>query len=287
MRSTTNSDGNHTQVSPRLNLRYDFARRCAAVCARRGVSRRHNTSRSGASKKPSSTRIPRRCLSTRSSGSSTTRRAACGSASRPTASAGRPRRRISTTQLDPLALLPDLDARSRARRAAALRSERTRAGVRKPISEHFTGWGTLAWARVADDFRAGGDVLRSWDQPLSVTAGLAWKGSRASVSALGGLAPRLAAHARCDSSRCKSGMRNSARWSDFFTLDLRGSWTWKFASGDLSVVVDLTNATNRRNECCAGAGSFRGDRRRSRRRSITGCRRSSTSDSPTAGAVRR
>ena len=44
--------------------------------------------------------------------------------------------------------------------------------------------------------------------------------------------------------------RNSREWSDFFSLDLRGSWTWVFDSGDLSAVVDLTNATNRRNECC-------------------------------------
>jgi hypothetical protein len=44
--------------------------------------------------------------------------------------------------------------------------------------------------------------------------------------------------------------RNSDRWSDFYSLDLRGSWTWTFASGDLSAVFDLTNATNRRNECC-------------------------------------
>ena len=44
--------------------------------------------------------------------------------------------------------------------------------------------------------------------------------------------------------------RNSSRWSDYYTLDLRGSWTWQFAGGDLSAVVDVTNATNRPNECC-------------------------------------
>jgi hypothetical protein len=44
--------------------------------------------------------------------------------------------------------------------------------------------------------------------------------------------------------------RNTQEWSDYITLDLRGSWTWGFESGDLSAVVELTNATNRRNECC-------------------------------------
>ncbi len=47
------------------------------------------------------------------------------------------------------------------------------------------------------------------------------------------------------------GLRNSERWGDFYTLDLRGSWSWQLANGDFSVVLDVTNATNRGNECCA------------------------------------
>jgi hypothetical protein len=92
-------------------------------------------------------------------------------------------------------------------------------------------------------------VLRGWDQPLSLNAGLAWKGSRASISALAGWHrgwPRTPLQA----APLQVGLRNSGRWSDFYSLDLRGSWTWSFASGDLSAVFDATNATNRRNECC-------------------------------------
>ena len=55
---------------------------------------------------------------------------------------------------------------------------------------------------------------------------------------------------RSISSRCSCTRETRVQWSDFFSLDLRGSWTWVFDSGDLSAVVDLTNATNRRNECC-------------------------------------
>ncbi len=33
-------------------------------------------------------------------------------------------------------------------------------------------------------------------------------------------------------------------------LDLRGSWTWPLRGGDLSAVLDLTNATDRDNQCC-------------------------------------
>jgi outer membrane receptor protein involved in Fe transport len=152
-------------------------------------------------------------------------------------------------ELDPFALLPDLTP-DRVR-VVPHASEATglELSVRKPISDALTGWGTLTWSRVADDFRGGGDVLRSWDQPVSLNAGLAWKGSSASISALAGWhrgwprTPLVLTPLALE-------QRNSDRWSDYYTLDLRGSWTWTFASGDFSVVLDLTNSTNRRNECC-------------------------------------
>jgi hypothetical protein len=102
---------------------------------------------------------------------------------------------------------------------------------------------------VADEFRGGGDILRSWDQPLAVNAGLAWKGAQASVSALAGW-HRGWPTTRLDLTPQLLGPRNAERWGDYYTLDLRGSWTWEFATGDLSLVLDVTNATHRRNECC-------------------------------------
>jgi hypothetical protein len=83
---------------------------------------------------------------------------------------------------------------------------------------------------------------------------MAWKGANASVSALAGWHagwPRTPV----ELSPLTIAARNSARWGDYLTLDLRGSWTWIFESGDLSAVVDLTNATNRRNECCMILGT--------------------------------
>jgi len=46
------------------------------------------------------------------------------------------------------------------------------------------------------------------------------------------------------------GPRNSARWGNFFTLDLRSSWTAAFARSDFSLWAEATNTTNRRNPCC-------------------------------------
>jgi hypothetical protein len=84
---------------------------------------------------------------------------------------------------------------------------------------------------------------------VSATAGLAWKGSNASISGLVGWhtgwprTPLAYSPLQLDD-------RNAARWNDYLTLDLRGSWIWTYDSGDLTAVIDVTNATNRRNPCC-------------------------------------
>jgi outer membrane receptor protein involved in Fe transport len=153
-------------------------------------------------------------------------------------------------QMDSFALLPDL-APDRVR-IAPFRSEATglELRARAPVAERFTAWGTLSWSRVADHFRSGGDVLRSWDQPLSLTGGLSWKNSNASLSVLGGWHsgwPRTPLMTE----PLRMGARNTERWGDFYSLDLRGSWMWQLGRGDFSVTLDVTNATNRRNECCA------------------------------------
>ena len=64
-----------------------------------------------------------------------------------------------------------------------------------------------------------------------MTAGLAWQGSRSNVSALGGWhrgwprTPLIFAEAPLTyvDNPIAIGERNSARWGDFYTLDLRGS----------------------------------------------------------------
>jgi outer membrane receptor protein involved in Fe transport len=151
--------------------------------------------------------------------------------------------------LDHFALLPDLTP-DRVR-IVPDHSEASGLEVRAqlPLSDRFSGWGTLAWSRIADDFGASQDVLRSWDQPLSLTAGLAWKSPRASLSALAGW-HRGWPRTPLSLDPLAMGSRNSRRWGDFYSLDLRGSWSWQFATGEISVVLDVTNATNRSNDCC-------------------------------------
>jgi hypothetical protein len=46
------------------------------------------------------------------------------------------------------------------------------------------------------------------------------------------------------------GARNSARWGDYFSVDLRLSASVPLRRGVLSLWFDATNVTNRPNECC-------------------------------------
>jgi outer membrane receptor protein involved in Fe transport len=240
-------DSNHTQVSPRLNLRYDFARdwRLYGSVGRFTQAQHVEEWRvEEAQQIPDSAQVSIHSIVGLEYDTAQGMRIGLEAYSK----------RWTTVvpyfdnQLDPLALLPDL-APDRIR-LDPHGSEATglELSVRKPFTDSLTGWGTLSWSRVADDFPPR-DVLRSWDQPLSVTAGLAWKGSKASVSGLVGWHsgwPRTP----LEFSPLQLESRNSRRWSDYFALDLRGSWIWTFDSGDLTAVVDLTNVTNRNNECC-------------------------------------
>jgi outer membrane receptor protein involved in Fe transport len=147
--------------------------------------------------------------------------------------------------LDPLALTPDLTPDRIRLTPGKSEASGLEVNVRRQFSEQLSASGTLSWARVADEIGQD-DILRSWDQPLAATAGVAWQGSQLSLSALAGF------HRGWPRTPVESlGARNSDRWGDFFTLDLRGSYTWPMSNGDFMVVLEVTNATNRDNECCA------------------------------------
>jgi outer membrane receptor protein involved in Fe transport len=153
------------------------------------------------------------------------------------------------SQLDPLSLTPDLQPD----RIRVAPEESEAAGLElsghHEFSERLSAWGTMSWARVADDSSAG-DVLRSWDQSLALTLGASWQASRWNVSAFTGW-HRGWPRTPFTLNPLTLGERNSDRWRDFYTVDLRGSYVWPQKYGDFSLVLEVTNATNRSNECCA------------------------------------
>jgi outer membrane receptor protein involved in Fe transport len=150
--------------------------------------------------------------------------------------------------VDPLALAPDLSPdriRISPRESEAAGFE---LNLRHALTQRLSATGTLAWSRVADVFQQG-DVRRSWDQPLALTVGLAWEAPRYSLSMLSGWHkgwPRT----QFDLAPLTLQARNADRWRDFLSLDLRGSWRWTFSRGELLATLEVTNASNRNNECC-------------------------------------
>lgn len=249
-------DGNHSQVSPRLNLRYDVRDRLRLYASAGRFTQAQHVEEwrvEEAQQRPDAAQV-----SIHSVLGAEYELAGGGSVGLEIYS-----KRWTTTApyfdnaLDAFSLLPDLTpdrvrVAPNASEASGLEFRATR-----PLSDHFTGWGTLAWSRVADDFRDGGDVLRSWDQPLSLSTGIAWTTSRASVSLLAGWHtgwPRTPTSV----APFELGARNTARWSDFYSLDIRGSWGWQLPHGDLTMVLDVTNSTNRGNECCFVLGASSG-----------------------------
>jgi hypothetical protein len=243
--------GIHTQVSPRLNLRYDASPRLRVFASAGRFTQAQHVEEwriEEGQQLPDSAQVSiHSVIGVSYEARDSTRWSAEAYTKRWTTAAP-----YFDSQLDPFSLLPDL-APDRVR-IAPRGSEATglELSVRRPLGENFVGWGTLAWSRVADDFGDGdddGDVRRSWDQPMSLNLGLVWSRNRASVSAMAGWHsgwPRTP----FSTEPFALGARNSDRWSDFYSLDLRASWTWTFARSDLTAALDLTNSTNRSNECC-------------------------------------
>ena len=241
-------DSNHTQVSPRLNLRYDFAdewRLYGSIGRFTQAQHVEEWRVEEAQQTPDSAQVSIHSIVGLEYDTAGGLRLGLEAYSK----------RWTTVvpyfdnQLDPLALLPDLTPDRI--RVAPHESEASglELSIRKPFTDSLTGWGTLSWARVADDFPRGRRTSQLGPAVVG-HRGTGVEGFERERVGAGRLACGLAAYAGRIFAAARLRERNSRRWSDFITLDLRGSWTWNFASGDLSAVVDLTNATNRRNECC-------------------------------------
>lgn len=241
-------DGNHTQVSPRLNLRYDWTDRLRLYASAGRFTQAQHVEEwrvEEAQQRPDAAQVSiHSVIGAQYELEGGGQLGAEVYSKRWTTSAP-----YYDNLVDSFSLLPDLTPDRVRVRPNQSEASGLELRAKMPFGDRFTGWGTLSWARVADDFRGGGDVLRSWDQPLSLTAGISWTHSRATVSALGGWHkgwPR----SPVTFDPLTVGPRNTDRWGDFYSLDLRGSWTWRLSRADFSIVVDVTNATNRDNECC-------------------------------------
>ncbi len=137
------------------------------------------------------------------------------------------------------------------------RSAGVELSAHRAFSASLEGWAVYTWSTVVDDF-ASSSVLRGWDQPHALTSGLTWTDGPVATEAVVGwhrgwprtpfrYVPQLGS----SPPQLDLASRDSGRWGNFFTLDLRSSWSVPIAGSDLSLWAELTNTTNRRNPCCA------------------------------------
>jgi hypothetical protein len=120
----------------------------------------------------------------------------------------------------------------------------------------FTALGIYSLSHVSDDV-SGRDVPRSWDQRHAANLGMTWTHQRSVASALlrwhSGW-PRtplsVAPATPTQPAYLLVGARNSARWGNYLSADLRLSTAVPLRYGEMSLWFDASNVTNRSNDCC-------------------------------------
>ena len=120
---------------------------------------------------------------------------------------------------------------------------------------NLSWWFSYAWSEVKDDFE-GEHVRRSWDQTHAVKGGLAWRRGpwQASLAATwntGWPTTDAALVTETPLPLVQTGPRNDERLGEFFSLDARLAREWQLKRSTLTGFVEVSNLTNRFNECCA------------------------------------
>ena len=156
---------------------------------------------------------------------------------------------------DPLSLVPELRW-DRVRIAPdSARAEGVEALLTRRSTDPWNGWLSYTWSRVTDR-EDGAETRRSWDQTHSVGAGLTWNSGpwnatlAASFHTGWPTTPVDVVDAGTPAARVVMGRRNSIRYEDYGSVDLRLSRSFALRRGDLDVFAEVTNALNQRNACC-------------------------------------
>jgi outer membrane receptor protein involved in Fe transport len=138
------------------------------------------------------------------------------------------------------------------------------ASVRHSFGPDWVASASYILSRSVDEL-SNQDVLRSWDQKHAFNADLTWKHGLTSATLVVGLHsgwPRtpvaLVPAVGTAPAYLEIGERNSSRWDDYFSADIRVARTVPLRSGDLLLWADATNVTNRDNQCCTLYGQVDG-----------------------------
>jgi len=160
---------------------------------------------------------------------------------------------------DPLALIPEvapdrvrLDPSSAMSQGAEISIDRSNGPL--------TWWASYVWSEATDRID-GRDEQRSWDQTHAFQGGVSWSNEKWDVSVAASV------HSGWPATElvlvddgvdedgepvfvAVPGPRNVDQYGTFASLDFRVSRRWKLERGSFMAFLEVSNLTNRRNECC-------------------------------------
>jgi outer membrane receptor protein involved in Fe transport len=116
-------------------------------------------------------------------------------------------------------------------------------------------WASYTWSRAEDVFPTQ-EVRRSWDQQHALNAGLGWETESWDLSVAGAWRsgrPTTALELATvdDETVVRADSRNTRHLRTYADLDARVARKFRFGGGSsLTAFFELSNALNRRNECC-------------------------------------
>jgi hypothetical protein len=160
---------------------------------------------------------------------------------------------------DPLGLIPEVQPDRVRLDPRSARSQ----GLEFTL-EHADGpmhwWATYVLSEATDRIE-GRNELRSWDQRHALQGGISWSGSdwdfalAANLHSGWPLTELYLVEDGVDAGGDPEfvaipGRRNSDRHPTFASLDFRIARTWQLRRGSLMAFLEVSNFTNRRNQCC-------------------------------------
>ncbi|HMB61207.1 MAG TPA: TonB-dependent receptor [Xanthomonadales bacterium] len=157
---------------------------------------------------------------------------------------------------DSLALIPELEPDRVRLDPQSARARGLEVTLEYRGEGEYNWWLNWSWSR-ATDLINGSDERRSWDQRNALQGGIAWErgpwevGVAASIHSgwpITGMT--LGYDPEDDEYFPVPGPRNAEQLNAFFSLDFRISRQFQVKYGQLSGFFEVTNATNRKNQCC-------------------------------------
>ncbi len=156
---------------------------------------------------------------------------------------------------DPLSLVPELRW-DRVRIAPnSARAEGVEWLLTRKGEGAWNGWLSYTWSRATDHVE-GSDTRRTWDQTNSLGLGINWTSGPWQATAVfawhtgWATTPAYVVDAQSPDASIELGPRNTSRYGNFGSLDVRVSREFALRHSTLSLFAEATNLTNRANRCC-------------------------------------